>query len=70
LLQTQPFYITGLEDTDEARFNALGAAGLFLLTLVYSLYKIQFPGKSDMISPEGEEGYHLNQNAPIYGSYT
>ena len=69
LLQTQPFYLTGIEDADEARKNALGAMGLFMLTLAYSLYKIQFPDKEVTPEPEGPEGYQLNTGATEYGSY-
>jgi hypothetical protein len=71
LLKTQSFYITGLEDVDEARKNALGAMGCFMLTLAYSLYKIQFPDKTEeSIDVSGPEGYQLNTGAPVYGSYT
>lgn len=68
LLQTQPFYLTGIEDADEARKNALGAMGLFMVTLAYSLYKIQFPSKEEP-NVQGPEGYQLNTGATEYGSY-
>lgn len=44
--------------------------GCFMLTLAYSLYKIQFPDKEESIDVSGPEGYQLNTGAPAYGSYT
>lgn len=69
MLQTQSFYITGIEDEDKAKSNALGAMGLFMLTFAYSMYKIYYPEKEEMVVPEGQEGYQLNTGAPAYGSY-
>ena len=69
LLQTQAFYITGLDDEVAAQKNALGAMGLFMVTLAYSLYKVQYPDKEEIAEVEGPEGYQLNTGAPAYGSY-
>ena len=69
LLEYQSFYITGIEDADEAKKNAIGAMGLFLLTLAYSMYKIYFPDEKETPEPEGPEGYQLNTGATEYGSY-
>ncbi len=69
LLSTQPFYLTGIEDADEAKKNAIGAMGLFMVTLAYSIYKIQFPSEKEIPEPEGPEGYQLNTGATEYGSY-
>jgi hypothetical protein len=71
MLSTQSFYITGIDDADEAKKNALGAMGLFMVTLAYSLYKVYFPGqKEDTVESMGQEGYQLNTGAAAYGTYS
>ena len=52
-----------------AKKNAIGAMGLFMVTLAYSIYKIQYPDEKETPEPEGPEGYQLNTGATEYGSY-
>ena len=40
-----------------------------MVTLAYSLFKIQFPSKEEPSVPQGPEGYQLNTGATEYGSY-
>ncbi len=70
ILEKQPFFINGIEDYEEARENAVGAMGLFAITLLYSIYKIYNPSEDkDELEAEGMEGYQLNTGvAPGYGS--
>lgn len=70
MLETQPFYLTGIEDSEEAKKNALGAMGLFMVTLAYNMYKIYFPDEEKAEEAvDGPEGYRLNAGATEYGSY-
>jgi hypothetical protein len=69
LLTKQPFYINGIDDVDKAKDNALGAMGLFAVTLIYSIYKVMNPTE---VKPDeqvqGMEGYQLNTGATEYGT--
>ena len=69
LLTKQPFYISGIDDYDVAKDNAVGAMGLFAVTLIYSLYKVYNPSmeKEEEIDL-GMEGYQLNTGVTEYGS--
>lgn len=40
LLQTQPFFITGIDDTSLAKTNAFGAMGMFIATFGISIIGI------------------------------
>ena len=40
LLQTQPFFITGIDDISTAKSNAFGAMGMFIATFGISLFGI------------------------------
>lgn len=42
MLTYQPFYITGIEDLDQARSNAYGGTGTFLFTFILSVVYIVF----------------------------
>jgi hypothetical protein len=61
--------MTGIDDFDKAKDNALGAMGLFAVTLVYSIYKVCNPTvEKEEEEALGMEGYHLNTGVTDYGS--
>mmetsp|Transcript_12862 Transcript_12862/g.24432 ORF Transcript_12862/g.24432 Transcript_12862/m.24432 type:complete len:102 (-) Transcript_12862:133-438(-) len=71
MLQTQPFFIAGVEDAEEARNNAFGAMGMFLACFVLSIigiwYDSQYKVDPSASEPEGE--YQLsNDSVPTYGT--
>ena len=69
MLKTQPFFISGIDDYDHAKDNAVGAMGLFAVTLLYSIYKIYNPTEEKLEDEaQGMEGYQLNTGATGYGS--
>jgi hypothetical protein len=69
LLTKQPFLISGIDDYDKAKDNALGAMGLFAVTLVYSLYRVYNPiQEKEEMEAQGMEGYQLNTGATSYGT--
>ena len=47
MLATQPFFITGLDDIDEARKNAFGALMTFVTTFALSVFMIMKQSKID-----------------------
>ncbi|KAK1747061.1 hypothetical protein QTG54_002405 [Skeletonema marinoi] len=55
LLQTQPFFITGIDDISTAKSNAFGAMGMFIATFGISLFGIMRTSddKSDDLEGEG-----------------
>lgn len=71
LIQTQPFFIAGLEDPSENRSNAFGAMFMFLITFCLSIAGIWYDGQSK-IEPIGKDldgDYHLaSENMHTYGT--
>jgi hypothetical protein len=71
MIQTQPFFISGIDDQAEARASAFGAMGMFLFTFLSSLAGIYYDSqhKAQPIL-EGEEAeYHLSTDqVPTYGT--
>ena len=69
LLTYQPFFISGIEDTDHAKGSAIGAMIMFFITLILSVYNIYnaSPDKDDL-EIENAEGYQLNNGATDYGT--
>lgn len=71
MITTQPFYIAGIEDADEAKASAFGACGMFAFTFVASMLGIWYDSqnKADSIESEnGETAYQLAQgDFPNYG---
>jgi len=71
IINSQPFFIAGIEDEDKAKTSAFGAMVMFVLTFVGSIFGIYHDSKQkggDDMSPEGAEGYQLNIGATEYGS--
>ena len=73
MLQTQPFFIGGIEDVDLARESAFGAMGMFLVCFVLSAvgiwYDSQYKVEPSTTEPEAE--YHLsNDGIATYGTST
>jgi hypothetical protein len=75
MLTTQPFFITGIDDVEEAKSSAFGAFGMFMATFVLSAggmfydsnYK-QEPADATE-NGNGNGGYQLaNDNFPSYGT--
>ena len=73
MIQTQPFFIAGLDDIDEAKTNAFGATGMFMATFILSMVGIYYDSQykpepvGDASEPEAE--YHLTQgDVPTYGT--
>lgn len=71
MLQTQPFLIAGIEDTEEARDNAFGAMGMFLACFLLSVVGIWYDSqyKVDPTVAEPESDYQLSgDGVPTYGT--
>jgi hypothetical protein len=72
MIQTQPFFIAGIEDVGEARTSAFGAMGMFLFTFVASLVGMWYDSQHKPEAMEDENGgsdYHLSSdNLPNYGT--
>lgn len=69
MLQTQPMFITGLDDTDDAKKNAFGAMGMFLATFGLSIFGIMRT-KDDREELEStvDMGYQLSGNVGEFPS--
>lgn len=81
MLSTQPFFIGGIEDSEEAKSSAFGACGIFAFTFAASVLGIWYDNqnKSDVVVSSsaangnggGESEYHLAQgDFPNYGGTT
>lgn len=73
MIQTQPFFIAGLEDTDEAKANAFGAMAMFIVTFISSLLGMWYDSQNkieETTSGNGPESeYHLSTgDVPTYGT--
>jgi hypothetical protein len=72
MIQTQSFFIAGLDDADAARNSAFGAMGMFLFTFVASMLGIWYDSqhKPEPIADEnGGSDYHLSSDhLPSYGT--
>ena len=60
MLSTQPFFITGIEDVEEARSNAFGALIMFCVTFAISAVMIM-RGKADGEGREYDTGDDYNR---------
>lgn len=71
MITTQPFYIAGIENPEEAKTSAFGACGMFAFTFVASMLGIWYDSQNKSYSVEsenGETGYQLAQgDYPNYG---
>jgi hypothetical protein len=74
MIQTQPFFIAGLDNVDEARTSAFGAMGMFLFTFAASVVGIWYDSqqKPELLEDEnGVSDYHLSaDHIPNYGTST
>lgn len=74
MIHSQSFFISGIEDAEEARASAWGATGMFLVTFLASLAGIWYDAnyKKEGVEEESEESeYHLqSDNVPTYGTST
>ena len=69
LLQTQPFFITGIDDISTAKSNAFGAMGMFIATFGISLFGIMRTS-GDKVEQCGDESYQLgNVSSRSGGEY-
>lgn len=74
MLKTQPFFIAGIEDYDEATSSAFGAMAMFIVTFVSSLLGLWYDSQNKEVdtvdcSGEPEAEYHLSTgDAPTYGT--
>ena len=73
MIATQPFFIGGLEDVDQAKASAFGAMAMFIVTFIASLLGLWYDSQnkieetSAMDGPEAE--YHLSTgDVPTYGT--
>ena len=70
MIHSQPFFLAGLDNDEEARANAFGAMFMFLFTFVASLAGIWYDNQYK-VEPMEENGseYHLSQgDVPTYGA--
>ena len=58
LLQTQPFFITGIDDISTAKSNAFGAMGMFIATFGISLFGIMRTS-GDKVEESEVDSYQL-----------
>jgi hypothetical protein len=74
LIQTQPFFIAGLEDPEEAKTSAFGATGMFLFTFVASMcgiwYDSQHRKETVAEAGNGSEYRLSHDDVPTYGTAT
>eukprot|EP00527_Entomoneis_sp_CCMP2396_P009628 CAMPEP_0198136682 /NCGR_PEP_ID=MMETSP1443-20131203/305_1 /TAXON_ID=186043 /ORGANISM="Entomoneis sp., Strain CCMP2396" /LENGTH=102 /DNA_ID=CAMNT_0043797941 /DNA_START=157 /DNA_END=465 /DNA_ORIENTATION=- len=72
MLQTQPFFVGGIEDYDQAKSSAFGAAAMFLFCFVASVIGIyQDSGSKETADSNGTNGeteYQLASDVPTYGT--
>ena len=71
MLQSQPFFIAGIEDSEFAGANAFGAMGCFLFCFVASMVGMWYDSQYKVEPMQGgdETDYHLAQgDVPTYGT--
>mmetsp|Transcript_15718 Transcript_15718/g.43359 ORF Transcript_15718/g.43359 Transcript_15718/m.43359 type:complete len:108 (+) Transcript_15718:114-437(+) len=77
MLQTQPFFIAGIDDYDKAKTSAFGAAAMFFFTFAVSMVGIWTDSsKEDAVATadgangtsNGEAEYQLASDVPTYGT--
>ena len=71
MLQTQPFFISGIEDYDTAKSSAFGASGMFLFCICASIFSMM-RGSDEKEEASAENGveseYQLASDVPTYGT--
>mmetsp|Transcript_34991 Transcript_34991/g.53662 ORF Transcript_34991/g.53662 Transcript_34991/m.53662 type:complete len:102 (+) Transcript_34991:131-436(+) len=69
ILSSQPFFLSGIEDAEQAQGSAFGATGMFFFTFVLSLVGIWYDGQQKAQEVDTGDGYQLNNMVPpAYGS--
>ena len=70
MLQSQPFFILGVDDSKKARDNAFGAFVMFLATFVASSIGVWYDSniQQDQAVGSAETEYQLAQDVPSYGT--
>ena len=73
MVSTQPFFIAGIEDADEARANAFGAFAMFIFTFIVSAIGMWYDAQNKQEPIEagenGETDYQLATGEfPNYGT--
>jgi hypothetical protein len=72
MLNSQPFFINGIDDPTEARDNAFGAFVMFITTFIMSAIGMWYDSniKQDQMetSGESETEYQLAGEFPNYGT--
>jgi hypothetical protein len=68
LLTTQPFFILGIEDVNEAKSNAFGAMGMFMATFGLSMFGILRSNRSAKEAGDSADGYQLSEFQTEYGT--
>lgn len=72
MISTQPFFIAGIEDPEEAKNSAFGACGMFVFTFVASILGVWYDSQNKTeLEESGAQGseYRLagNGDFPNYG---
>jgi hypothetical protein len=71
VIYSQPFFISGIENDEEARASAFGAMGMFLVTFLASLGGMWYDTKykAEPIEEGDEAGYQLSHGeVSTYGT--
>jgi len=74
ILTAQPFFISGIEDYDQAKSSAFGAMAMFIVTFVASLLGLWYDSQKkseETVTESGapEADYHLSTgDVPTYGT--
>ena len=69
MLSTQPFFVPGIEDPDQAKANAFGALGMFIFTFGLSAFGIWYDAQNKVETTEIETEYQLSPgDMPTYGT--
>jgi hypothetical protein len=72
MITTQPFFIAGIEDPEEARASAFGAFGMFIFTFILSAMGMWYDSQNKQEPIEagenGETEYQRTGDFPNYGT--
>lgn len=69
MVSSQPFFIAGIEDPEEARTSAFGAFAIFIVTFLLSALGIWYDAQNKAEPAEPESEYQLSTgDVPNYGT--